>query len=153
AAEVGIGVLIDMHGAVGSQNGQSHSGISDHHVGLFESQQNMDMTVACLEFLMRNLGQVTNVVGIQILNEPVDSPQLKDFYNRAISAMRAVAEWAAVFPLYIHDAFNLEEYSNFVSARDDWVIQDHHSYFVFTPKDTSESASNHTQEVRTNIAN
>lgn len=79
AGESDIGVLVDLHGAVGSQNGQPHSGISDGEIGLFGSQSNIEKTIHVLEFLMQQLVNVTNVVGIQILNEPQNVPELADF--------------------------------------------------------------------------
>jgi aryl-phospho-beta-D-glucosidase BglC (GH1 family) len=85
AGQMGIGVLVDLHGAVGSQNGQPHSGISDGSTNLFAVPSNMDKTIAVLQFLMRQLCNVTNVVGIQILNEPQDVPGLLDFCMLHIS--------------------------------------------------------------------
>jgi glucan 1,3-beta-glucosidase len=79
AEKAGIGVLIDLHGAVGSQNGQPHSGVSDGRTGLFGDPSNVDKTIAVLRFLMQQLGFVTNVVGIQLLNEPQNVPELPDF--------------------------------------------------------------------------
>jgi glucan 1,3-beta-glucosidase len=79
AAESGIGVLVDLHGAVGSQNGQPHSGISDGSTNLFDDPSNVQQTIAVLSFLMEQLCNVTNVVGIQILNEPQNVPKLPDF--------------------------------------------------------------------------
>jgi len=79
AEKSGLGVLVDLHGAIGSQNGQGHSGISDGATGLFQSQSNMDRTANVLTFLMRELASVTNVVGIQMLNEPKDVPELIPF--------------------------------------------------------------------------
>ena len=79
AEKSGLGVLVDLHGAIGSQNGQGHSGISDGATGLFQSQSNMDRTTNVLTFLMRELASVTNVVGIQMLNEPKDEPELIPF--------------------------------------------------------------------------
>ena len=79
AAESGIGVLVDLHGAVGSQNGQPHSGISDGATNLFDNPSNIKQTIDVLSFLMNNLQNVTNVVGIQILNEPQNVPELTDF--------------------------------------------------------------------------
>lgn len=55
-------------------------------------------------------------------------------------------------PKYIHDAFNLAKYSEYNSHRQDFVVVDHHSYFVFTDKDNTESASGHTQDVGSSIA-
>jgi glucan 1,3-beta-glucosidase len=79
AGQAGLGVLVDLHGAVGSQNGQSHSGVSDGSTNLFDGSWNMDRTISVLNFLMQQLAYVTNVVGIQILNEPQNVPELPEF--------------------------------------------------------------------------
>ncbi|KAH9901105.1 glycoside hydrolase [Cubamyces lactineus] len=151
AADAGIGVLVDLHGAPGSQNGQPHSGISDGNVNLFDSDWYINKTMSVLTFLMEELVNVTNVVGIQILNEPQNVASLPDFYSQAISTMRQVSPAAQAFPLYIHDGFDLEQYSAFVANRSDFVVQDHHSYFVFTPSDEAEPASQHTEDIRGSI--
>lgn len=79
AASVGIGVLVDLHGAPGSQNGQQHSGISDGATNLFDNRNYINQTIAVLTYLMQELAWVTNVVGIQVLNEPQNVPSLSDF--------------------------------------------------------------------------
>ena len=66
--------------------------------------------------------------------------------------MRQVGPNAASFPLYIHDGFNLAQYSDFVAGRSDFIVQDHHSYFVFTPSDQSESATDHIHDVGGSIS-
>ncbi|RDB24049.1 Glucan 1,3-beta-glucosidase 3 [Hypsizygus marmoreus] len=153
AANVGIGVLVDLHGAVGSQNGQPHSGISDGATNMFKDPASMDKTINVLMFLMQQLAPVTNIVGIQILNEPKNVPELTDFYTRAITSMRqAPTPMASTFPLYLHNGFDLERFSDYVSQREDFVVQDHHSYFVFTPSDAAEPASDHTHDVQGTIA-
>lgn len=83
AAESGIGVLVDLHGAVGSQNGQSHSGISDGATNMFDPS-NQKKTIDVLMFLAQQLASVTNIVGIQLLNEPKNLPELTDFCKSAI---------------------------------------------------------------------
>ncbi|KAF7338392.1 Glycoside hydrolase family 5 protein [Mycena venus] len=148
AGEAGIGVLVDLHAAVGSQNGQPHSGISDGHIGLFDNQTNIEKTLAVLTFLTQQLCNVTNVVGVQILNEPHNCRELIGFYDEAISIMRKVPG-AEDFPFYIHDAFNLQEFSDYVASRTDFVVQDHHSYFVFTSEDAKKSASQHKEDIET----
>jgi glucan 1,3-beta-glucosidase len=169
AGNVGIGVLIDLHGAVGSQNGQGHSGISDGATNLFYNQDNMDKTIDVLTFLMQQLGTVTNVVGIQMLNEPLDVPELAPFCEwaelrqilessldvdgRAILAMRQASSQGANFPIYLHDGFNLWRFSHFIGNRTDFVVQDYHSYYVFTPADKKESASQHLADVEGVISN
>ncbi len=66
--------------------------------------------------------------------------------------MRAVYPNSTTFPLYLHDGFKLDRFSNYLANRTDFVVQDHHSYFVFTPQDESEPAAQHTSDVETNIA-
>ncbi|KAF8162882.1 glycoside hydrolase family 5 protein [Crassisporium funariophilum] len=152
AGKVGIGVLVDLHGAVGSQNGQQHSGVSDGATNLFNVPSNMDQTIKVLIFLAEQLAGVDNVVGIQILNEPQNVDALPQFYTRAIEAMRQVSPAAKAMPLYLHDGFDLDRFSDYVSGRTDFVVQDHHSYFVFTPSDEKESGSQHTSDVKGAIA-
>lgn len=79
AAELDIGVLVDLHGAPGSQNGQSHSGISTGKANLFNDPYNIRKTIDILVYLAQQFATVTNVVGIQILNEPVNVKQLTSF--------------------------------------------------------------------------
>ncbi|KAG5639515.1 hypothetical protein H0H81_000660 [Sphagnurus paluster] len=153
AGEEGMGVLVDLHGAVGSQNGQPHSGISDSATTMFLNPQYADKTITVLMFLMEQLSTVNNVVGIQILNEPVNLPELTDFYSRAISSMRqAPTPAAATFPLYLHNGFDLGRFSDYVANRTDFIVQDHHSYFVFTPSDEAEPASDHTKDIHSTIS-
>lgn len=79
AADVGIGVLVDMHGAPGSQNGQQHSGISDGQTNFFNSYDYQWKTIEALKFLVQQLGSITNVIGVQLLNEPIGHPSLENF--------------------------------------------------------------------------
>lgn len=67
--------------------------------------------------------------------------------------MRQVSPEAANLPLYIHDGFNLQQFSQFIASRKDFVVEDHHSYFVFDANDTSNSAALDTKEVDTSILN
>lgn len=89
AGQAGIGVLVDLHGAPGSQNGQPHSGISDGVTGLFDSPTYMNLTIGVLTFLTEQLANVTNIVGIEVLNEPQDDPALPGFckLNRSLQSM------------------------------------------------------------------
>ena len=73
--------------------------------------------------------------------------------NRAIDAMRGTSNEAKSFPLYIHDGFDLTKFSNYVAGRKDFVVQDHHSYFVFTSSDKSEPANSHINDVKNGIKN
>lgn len=62
--------------------------------------------------------------------------------------MRQKSSGEVDLPLYIHDGFNLQQYSAFLSQRSDFVVEDHHSYFVFSASDESEPASQHTSDIK-----
>ncbi|KAE8231054.1 hypothetical protein CF326_g3935 [Tilletia indica] len=151
AAKYDIGVIVDMHGAYGSQNGQSHSGISDGSTDFF-TDANMKLTADMLVWIANEISDVTNVVGIQLLNEPQDRAELWPWYNRTMDAMRNASSYAATVPLYFHDAFKLEKGAKFVSRRSDFVVQDHHSYYVYTPSDIALSAKAHIRQISGQIS-
>ncbi|KAF8652708.1 hypothetical protein AX16_004212 [Volvariella volvacea WC 439] len=153
ASEAGIGVLVDLHGAVGSQNGQPHSGISDGQAGLFANQDNQNRTIWVLRHLMEQLVDINNIVGIELLNEPQFDPGLNSFYQSAIESMRQSSPSAANFPLYIHDAFQLNSLDVVIPSRAAFLVQDHHAYFAYTKDDSSMSASEHTQDIRVGVKN
>lgn len=85
AEHAGIGVLIDLHGAPGSQNGQQHSGVSDGRTSLFSNARYMDETTEILKRLAERLGGINNVVGLQLLNEPVYDNALEGFCESTTS--------------------------------------------------------------------
>lgn len=62
--------------------------------------------------------------------------------------MRQASPAAAQFPLYVHNGFDLPRFTDFIANRTDFVVQDHHSYFVFTSSDDAEPASQHTVDIR-----
>lgn len=66
--------------------------------------------------------------------------------------MRNSTPTAIDLPIYIHDAFNLRLFSDYIANRTDFIVEDHHSYFVYTPSDQEEAASGHTNDVQTSIA-
>lgn len=153
AEKYGLGVLVDLHGAPGSQNGRDHSGVSDGQVNLFYSPDNIRKTISVLQFLTDTLIDVPNVVGIQMLNEPVNVPELWDFYNTALNSLRGSSPKAQNYPFYFHDAFDVDRGVDFMRNRGkEWNVLDYHSYFVFTPEDIAESAMSHITDVTLNGA-
>lgn len=116
---------------------------------MFDDEDNIQKTINVLTYLTKQLLPISNIVGIQVLNEPNNVVSLPDFCKcsamfsihqwlttpidgRVIDTLRKVSPEAAKFPFYIHDGFNLQRFADFVSGRKDFVVQDHHSYFVFT---------------------
>lgn len=150
ADENDIGVLIDMHGAYGSQNGEPHSGVADGKVHFFKKENRERMTKLLL-WLMNEVQNISNVIGIELLNEPHNDKRLWPWYSSAMDAMRKVSKQASSMPLYFHDAFNPSEGAKFVSKRSDFVVQDTHSYFVYTKQDRDMTASKHTSQVKGHV--
>lgn len=146
AAKYNIGVLVDLHGAYGSQNGQPHSGLSNGKVE-FYTPTNMNLTKNLLVWLANEISDVTNVVGIQLLNEPQNKASLWPWYYNTMDAMRNASSNAKTVPLYFHDAFSMTKGAAFVANRTDFVVQDYHSYFVYTSTDTSMTAKQHTSAI------
>ena len=141
-----IGVLIDMHGAYGSQNGQPHSGVNNGKADFFNDFNENKMT-KLLVWLVQELEDVSNVIGIELLNEPHNTKRLWKWYSRTMDAMRKAQTKSRDMPLYFHDAFSPSQGAEFVSKRDDFVVQDTHSYFVYTQQDRDMSASKHTSHI------
>ncbi|PWN38740.1 glycoside hydrolase [Ceraceosorus guamensis] len=150
AAKYDMGVLVDLHGAYGSQNGQPHSGLSDGNIE-FYNDYNMGLTTDLLVWLAKEISDVTNVIGIQLLNEPQDRSNLWPWYRKAMDAMRAASPEAKTVPLYFHNAFNLDKGSQFTATRKDFVVQDHHAYYVYTSSDQSTTAKGHTKALNGGI--
>lgn len=94
AQERGIYVLVDMHGAFGSQNGKDHSGdISNPDVGhFFDNEENIQKTIR----LWQEIAEVTKdnpwVAGYDLLNEPGGALGTEQFevYDRLYDAIRQV---------------------------------------------------------------
>ncbi|EPQ28427.1 uncharacterized protein PFL1_04253 [Pseudozyma flocculosa PF-1] len=146
AAKYDIGVIVDLHGAYGSQNGQAHSGLNDGNIQWYNSY-NQGLTTELLVWLAKEISDVTNVIGIQLLNEPQNRDQYWSWLPGAMDAMRKSSPYAATVPLYFHDAFVLNKGANFVSKRPDFVVSDHHSYYVYTDSDQGTSAQGHISQL------
>lgn len=89
AAAHGMTVLIDLHAAPGSQNGQDHSG----HSGAinWSDPANVAWTVEVLETMAKLWGNHPAVWGIELLNEPhysLSHDLLTSFYRDAYNAIR-----------------------------------------------------------------
>ncbi|ODN03381.1 Glucan 1,3-beta-glucosidase [Orchesella cincta] len=135
----GLQVMMDLHGAPGSQNGNDHSGQSGS-IGFYYNDENLQRSVNVVRQIARwaNASEWRNTVSIiQTLNEPIlwddydyRLGRLKDYYGMAYHAVREVNDLAVVA---VHDAFI--DLTNWYYFRDDpqywWVMLDTHLYQVF----------------------
>ena len=136
-------ILLDLHGAPGSQNGWDHSG----HAGAIEWTQpdNIAATVRALETIAQRYGEHPNLWGIECLNEPrwdVPLETLKAFYQTAYPRVRAHLPADRAF--VIHDGFRPFDWGGFMSG-DEWqnVVLDTHIYQAYTEEDRQRSPADH----------
>ncbi|MCJ1299167.1 exo-1,3-beta-glucanase [Hypocenomyce scalaris] len=147
ARNASLKVLIDLHGAPGSQNGFDNSG----RYGPVDWQQGntVNETLNAIQGLAERYTNQTDVVtAIELLNEPLDSSinmdELKTFYLNGYGVVRDSNSDTAVT---IHDAFeNIDTYWNgFMNAQSGCtnVILDTHQYQVFSQAQVSETLTEH----------
>ena len=100
AAQQELYVILDLHGAPGSQNGYEHSGAAERRADLWTSQANMDATVELWKAVSRHYTEVRPDLGVWIaaydlLNEPtygyksVTTRQCWDFFDILYEAIRS----------------------------------------------------------------
>jgi glucan 1,3-beta-glucosidase len=138
AAEFGIRVMLDLHGAPGCQNGFDNGGI----LGVCEwhtRPEYLEHALSVLERIAERYRAHPALYAIQCLNEPrwdVPTDYLKDFYLAAYERIRkhCPAERTAVV---FHDGFrSFREYVGFMQAPEYRnVIFDLHRYQCFDRRD------------------
>jgi len=136
----GLKLLLDLHGAPGSQNGWDHSGRSGPID--WPKTPNVQETLRILESFGQRYGQHPALYGIELLNEPrnvVPLEILQQFYQDAYVRLRKVVnpQVAVVF----HDSFRPFAWENFMQAPTfDNVILDTHLYQCFSEQDKVRTA-------------
>ncbi|CAK4033692.1 glycoside hydrolase family 5 [Lecanosticta acicola] len=128
ANENGIKVLLDLHGAPGSQNGFDNSGRRGA-IG-WEKGDTVKQTIAALNKLRDDHAANEAVAAIELLNEPMgpqlDQNVLRQFYNDGWGNLRD----SPVAPVF-HDAFlGVNSWNNFGAGEANWILDTHH-YEVF----------------------
>ena len=137
----GLKLLLDLHGAPGSQNGWDHSGRSGP-INWPKDPQNIKETLRVLESFAQNYGKHPALYGIELLNEPRNSVPieiLQQFYQDGYARVRKHAgpEVAVV----IHDSFRPLVWKNFMQEPSFAnVILDTHLYQCFDKQALSRSA-------------
>jgi len=128
----GLKLLLDLHGAPGSQNGWDHSGRSGA-INWPKDPENIKETLRVLESFAQKYGQHPALLGIELLNEPRDQVPLEilqQFYQDAYARLRKQLnpEAAIVF----HDSFRPLAWKKFMQEPAfSNVILDTHLYQCF----------------------
>ena len=92
AVAYNVAVLVDIHAAKGSQNGNDHSAPTDPGQVYWSGyQENIDNTIEVGRFLADRYRNAPSFLGIELLNEPtsVDVGKLKEYYVAAYNAIRS----------------------------------------------------------------
>ncbi|MDR3313402.1 MAG: glycoside hydrolase family 5 protein [Oscillospiraceae bacterium] len=97
-AKRGIYVILDLHGAYGSQNGQHHSGQINDGRQLFYNKENRAKTIRLWKAVASHFRGNPDVAGYDLLNEPLGPGYDKartgklqwDFFDELYRAIRAV---------------------------------------------------------------
>lgn len=100
AAAQELYIVLDLHGAPGSQNGYEHSGAAERVAGLWTSEENVNATVAIWDMISRHYTQTAPELGrwiatYDILNEPtyeyntVTTKECWDVFDKIYDAIRA----------------------------------------------------------------
>lgn len=133
AKENNLLVLIDLHGAPGSQNGKDHSGRQGKVKWYQKASQ--DKTIDTLVRLAKRYISEEHVFGLQLLNEPkpdILRIKLRRFYNNAYREIVKVARPG--LHIVFHDGFRPQSFSGAIENEDpDFpTMLDNHHYGFFS---------------------
>ncbi|KAF2222492.1 putative Exo-beta-1,3-glucanase [Elsinoe ampelina] len=162
ARETGLKIIIDLHGAPGSQNGFDNSGQRfDSPAGPLWQQidPGATKTLRILDIIQKKYGAPefdSVIAGIELVNEPLgpslDLEQIKTFHRNGYNQQR---KYSATRPVVISDAFYPTNiYNNFLTPSDNGaqnVVLDHHEYQAFSPAEVARKPWEHRQAVCNNV--
>jgi glucan 1,3-beta-glucosidase len=154
---LGLKVIIDLHGAPGSQNGYDNSGERLTGEPQWQSGNTVDQTYEILQHIADRFTQPEYqdvVVGIQLLNEPftakLNEEGLRQFYVNGHAQIRKSSDTLVI----LHDGFKAPSaWNNFLTPSDSNghdVAIDHHEYQVFDNSFVSMQPWQHRQLVCNN---
>lgn len=144
AEETGIQILLDLHTAPGSQNGNQESGrigpITWH-----KHEENIVAALSVVSRLAKRYGKRKNLLGIELLNEPspkIPKRKLLKYYQAAYKLIRD--ETGAKVWVVFSDNFKPRRWRKELHGSGyENVYIDTHQYQVYTKKDKRLDASGH----------
>ncbi|KXN88852.1 Glucan 1,3-beta-glucosidase [Leucoagaricus sp. SymC.cos] len=158
AAKYNLKVIVDLHGAPGSQNGFDNSGQRLDRPTWQDKQENVDRTNAIIE---RIASEVTNNVGVVPIIAPLNEPAgfvggnmldvTRAYWKSSYQNIRYPYgdERQSNTVVMIHDAFQpLSYWNGFMAPSDGYngVILDTHIYQVFSDEQNGWSQAVHIQQ-------
>ncbi|KAF2203320.1 glycoside hydrolase [Delitschia confertaspora ATCC 74209] len=141
---LGLKIIIDLHGAPGSQNGFDNSGQKG---GInWTGGDTTAQTLRVLNTISKKYAQKGYqdvVIGVQLLNEPLmtngdlNEGTVRQFYRDGYGQVREISDT----PVILHDGFKPPNtWNGFLTPSDNNaqnVAMDHHEYYVFSPDQVS----------------
>lgn len=100
AEKYGLTVLLDLHGAPGSQNGFDHSGCGQRPQ--WSHSENINLTLQAIEAMVKRYSHKPNLMGFELLNEPSEPYSahnhtvLQEYYDKAYKIVRQHSPTAMV---------------------------------------------------------
>eukprot|EP00929_Paragymnodinium_shiwhaense_P063183 TRINITY_DN3157_c0_g2_i1.p1 TRINITY_DN3157_c0_g2~~TRINITY_DN3157_c0_g2_i1.p1 ORF type:complete len:773 (-),score=115.55 TRINITY_DN3157_c0_g2_i1:683-3001(-) len=140
AAEVGLAVVLDLHGNPGGESDDAPCGRRQRPHGLWHWKDwDMSMSLDALALLARRYAGNTTVAGIEVCNEPsntVPAAMLCQYYDRAVETIRGAGmgpdDVAVVLPLFQRPTEEFaQEWSSVSGDRHANVCFDFHYYHCF----------------------
>lgn len=153
ATEYDLKVLLDLHTAPGCQNGFDNGGIVNQ-IEWHTDQKNISLTIEKLEHIAHTFCNYPSFEGIEVLNEPhwtIDLKILQDFYIKAYHAIRKHTQSLIVF----HDSFRPEDVSWKPFFKKNAFLNvafDLHLYHCFDPKITHLDFNGHIDVIQKRLS-
>ncbi|CAL5437148.1 unnamed protein product [Camellia sinensis] len=144
AQKYGINVIIDLHAAPGSQNGEAHSSSRDGSQEWGLSDQNIQETVNVIDFLTSRYASNPRLYAVELINEP-RSPNatlesLNKYYRDGYNAVRKYSSTAyVIMSNRINESpetYDPKEFFSLASGLDGSVIDIHYYNLYFNNSDT-----------------
>ncbi|OSD06598.1 glycoside hydrolase family 5 protein [Trametes coccinea BRFM310] len=139
-----VHVILDLHGAPGSQNGYDNSGRRGS--ANWAQGTNVNRTIDIIRFVAGQIGGMIDV--LELLNEPAGYQSdihgiIADYWQAAYQAVREVA--GTSLKVMIGDAFlGVDNWDGFMTSPDaQGVLMDYHQYQVFNYNQLAMSYDEH----------
>lgn len=144
AEKYDLKVVINLHGAQGSQNGYKHSG-KEGNITWHKDKDNIDQTLNVIKRLAERYAKKPAFEALELLNEPsskIRKSILINYYNQAYQKIRQYSKNTKVI---ISDGFQPKKWKKELSDKNIWL--DMHLYQCFDKKDKKLDINGHLRKV------
>ncbi|PBK75640.1 glycoside hydrolase [Armillaria solidipes] len=150
-----VHVILDLHGAPGSQNGYDNSGQRTSNPQWGSNATDVARTVDTVKYIAQHIGGMIDV--LELLNEAAGftssawAAVIRQFFQDGYDAVREVAP--SSMKIMIGDAFlTVDAWTNFLTAPNGTgVMMDYHEYQIFSDDELSRSLDEHVSFACTHI--